>query len=217
MSNKINFGVPKNAAKRSRVRFGVLAVATVVAASTALTACGTSAQHTEKVTPTQATDQAAASVTVTDAWAKAATMTAEHPMTGVFMIVENATDHDVTVMRAESDAAKMVQLHETVADESGATTMQEVKDGFVVPAGSKRVLEPGGDHVMLMGLNQDLIAGDTTHVTLVLSDGTSIKVDPTIRDYSGAKEEYSHEETTESSEHEMSEMTHSDEAESHDH
>ena len=38
-------------------------------------------------------------------------------------------------------------------NDSGAMQMQPKADGFTVPAGGTHVLQPGGDHVMLMGLD----------------------------------------------------------------
>jgi VCBS repeat-containing protein len=61
----------------------------------------------------------------------------------------------------------MAQVHEMVAD--GATMkMQEVKAGIEVPANGTLELKPGGYHVMLMDLKQQLQAGDTVPLSLVV-------------------------------------------------
>jgi copper(I)-binding protein len=176
-----------------------------IAALAALGACspGTAGDDTHPggTNHTQGEGQTAspdgAPLVVTDAWAKAVQMDAEHPMTGVFMKLSNPTDEPLTVASAASSAARMVELHETVADENGSTTMQKVEGGFTIAPGADRVLEPGGEHVMLMGMTQDLIAGDEVEVILTLADGTEIRVTAAVRDFAGAKEEYSHEETSE--------------------
>ena len=81
-------------------------------------------------------------------------------MTGVFGKITNTSDHDVKVVSATSTATDEVQL------------------------------KPGGNHIMLMGLNCSLSAGASTTVTLKTEDGATLEFKPEARDYSGAKEEY---------------------------
>jgi copper(I)-binding protein len=60
---------------------------------------------------------------------------------------------------ATTDRASMVQLH-TVEESNGVAAMRQV-DGVAVPAGKQVALAPGGTHIMLMGLNGPLLAGET--------------------------------------------------------
>jgi hypothetical protein len=60
----------------------------------------------------------------------------------------------------------------------------------VVPAGDTITLMPGADHIMLMGLNQPLLAGETLSITIELDDGGELMVEADVRDYQGANEEY---------------------------
>ncbi|MGV3563946.1 MAG: copper chaperone PCu(A)C [Nocardioides sp.] len=55
----------------------------------------------------------------------------------------------------------------------GATSMQAVDGGIVLEAGRGKVLEPGGFHVMLMGLRDTLAPGEEVDLSLVLSDGST--------------------------------------------
>jgi len=48
----------------------------------------------------------------------------------------------------------------------GVMKMMHVEEGFAVAAGETHMLQRGGDHVMLMGLNQELKQGDTITLTL---------------------------------------------------
>jgi copper(I)-binding protein len=123
---------------------------------------------------------------VDDAWVKAT----DSDMTAMFGTVMNHSGKDRTIVSAKADVAGMVQLHETVADGSGATTMKEKKGGFPLSAGKSVTLQPGGDHVMLMGLKKKLQAGDTVTVTLTLDDGSAVKVQAPVKPFSGAKETY---------------------------
>ncbi|RKQ34860.1 copper chaperone PCu(A)C [Kocuria tytonis] len=130
---------------------------------------------------------AAAPLELGDGWAKAA----DSGMTAVFGKVTNTSDKDVTLTGAAADGtADSVQLHETAKDgQSGSTRMKEKKGGFTIPAGQSITLEPGGNHIMLMGLTCSLQPG--SDLTLRLStDAGAQDVTVPVRDYSGAKENY---------------------------
>lgn len=89
-----------------------------------------------------------------------------NPQSGaVFMTLENHTDHDCTLLGANSEAAERVELH-THREEDGVMKMMHVPEGFTIPAKGSHVLERGGDHVMLMGLHQPLLDGEVVSVTL---------------------------------------------------
>lgn len=197
------FGAHKNplAWTKSRV---VLCVALGLLAPLSLAACGSDAagndpavsetssvasQNAEGVSTTNA------KILVGDAWAKSATAE-DNAMSAVFMKLTNDSQEAITVLSARSESAEMVQLHETVVGEDGGSTMQEVDGGFELLPHSTRELAPGGDHVMLMMLTHNLVAGDTVDVQLELSDGTKMSVSAEIRDFKGAQETYSHEETS---------------------
>jgi hypothetical protein len=123
----------------------------------------------------------AASLTITDTWAKAA----DEGMTAAFGTVENSADRDITITAARSDAASAVELHEVVDD-----VMRPVEGGFTVPAGGSLTLEPGGYHLMFMGIPQPIIAGDEITVTLTMSDGSELEFTAVAKDFAGANEDY---------------------------
>ena len=125
-------------------------------------------------------------ITVTDPWVKAA----DEGMTAAFGIITNGTDADLVLTAVTTPATDMVQLHETTSDGSGGMSMQEKGGGFPLPAGGDLVLEPGGDHIMLMDLPEPLQPGDTLELTLVFSDGTEHRFTATVKDFTGAQEHY---------------------------
>lgn len=87
----------------------------------------------------------------------------------VFMHISNKGS-DAALVRASSDAAKVVELHTHVND-SGVMRMRKI-DKIDLPAGQKVVLKPGGLHVMFIGLNRDLNVGESVDVDLEFSDGS---------------------------------------------
>ncbi len=55
--------------------------------------------------------------------------------------------------------------------------MMHVKEGFSIPAGKAYTLMRGGDHLMMMGLNQSLAHGDVVKAVLVFENAGEITVD----------------------------------------
>jgi periplasmic copper chaperone A len=84
-----------------------------------------------------------------------------------FEIVNHSTTHSDRLVSASSEVAQRVELHTHVEDAGGVMRMMEVEEGFAVGPGETRMLERGGDHVMLMGLTRPLNDGDTFPLTLV--------------------------------------------------
>jgi len=152
-----------------------------VAALLCLSGCANTAE-----TPAEAPAPAADSLSITDPWIKAA----DSGMSAAFGILENASDTDITVVSAASDASTMLELHETTQNASGDMVMQEKNGGFVVPAGGSYELAPGGSHIMMMNLTAPLVAGDEATFTLTLADGSTYDFTAPAKDYSGANENY---------------------------
>ncbi|QIM16888.1 copper chaperone PCu(A)C [Leucobacter insecticola] len=170
------------------------AAAFALAAPLLLSGCSAqSAPADDKGSSTDANASASAKkeadqLKVSDAWAKAsaADMVAGEGMTGLFATITNDSDRDIKIVSATSDVAKMAELHEVVDGK-----MQEKDGGFVVPAGGTLELMPGGLHIMLMGMEKPILAGDDVHVTLELGDGSTVTLHALVKDTSGANEEYS--------------------------
>ena len=128
-------------------------------------------------------------IEVSDVWVRSSDSSVVGGMTGAFMQITNSSENDVTLVGAEIAAAGMVEIHETVMVD-GAMRMQEISSGLVIPAGSVSVLEPGGNHVMLMMLKQNVLAGDEVDITLIFSDGSEVEVTATAKPSQAGDEEY---------------------------
>ncbi|WP_036960165.1 copper chaperone PCu(A)C [Pseudoclavibacter soli] len=160
----------------------VMAAVLLTAAFTLpLSACSSSPDQQSSDTASSSEQTQQDAVTVENAWAKAAT-TADG-MTAVFGTLR-ATDGDVQLVSAETEVAGMTQLHETVDGK-----MQEKEGGFAITSDGFE-LAPGGNHIMLMKLKQDLEPGQTVTVTLHFSDGREQQFDAEVRSYTGANEQY---------------------------
>ncbi|MFC7640418.1 copper chaperone PCu(A)C [Streptosporangium lutulentum] len=140
------------------------ATTTPAAAGSTAPAAATSTAVT--ATETGAGSATASGLTITDPWVK----TVKKGMTSAFGTLVNTTDADVTVVSATSPLSPMVELHE-IADSGGKMVMRPKKGGFVIPARGSQQLQPGGDHLMLMGVTQEVKPGARIPFTLTLAAG----------------------------------------------
>ena len=93
---------------------------------------------------------------------------------GYMTVINNGTEAD-TLVSATVDFAGQVEFHE-MAMEGDVMKMREITGGIVIPAGESVKLMPGGLHVMFMGLNTPLSAGETHTATLTFEKAGTIDV-----------------------------------------
>ena len=105
---------------------------------------------------------AAAQVTVTDPWIRGTVP--QQMATGAFMQLKSAKD--VKLVEARSPIAGVVEIHEMKL-ENNVMRMRAVPE-LDLPAGRTVELKPGGYHVMLMDLKQQMKEGEVVPVTLVV-------------------------------------------------
>ncbi len=111
---------------------------------------------------------AAEAVTVSDPYVRA--MPPGQPTSLAFMGLTNNSDRDIALTNAEGTVAKTLELH-THTMQDGMLQMRKVEK-IDLPAKQTVMLETGGLHVMLIGLNHDLKPGDSISLTLVFNDGS---------------------------------------------
>jgi copper(I)-binding protein len=98
----------------------------------------------------------------------------------VFMTITNSGVEDDRLLGGSTDVAQVVEIHE-VAEDEGMMRMRPLTDGLAVPAEGAVVLEPGGFHVMLIGLTRDLTSGSTYHLTLSFARAGEVEIDVPVR------------------------------------
>ena len=103
-----------------------------------------------------------AQVSVKEPWVRATV--AQQKATGAFMQITSA--QDARLVEAKSPVAGVVEVHEMVM-EKDVMKMRAVP-GLDLPAGKSIELKPGGYHVMLMDLKQQMKVGDSVPMTLVV-------------------------------------------------
>ena len=105
---------------------------------------------------------ALAQVRVSDPWVRATV--AQQKVSGAFM--QLSASRDTRLVEVRSPVAGTVELHEMSMD-GGIMRMRAIA-GIDLPAGRAVELKPGGYHVMLLDLKQQLKEGETVLLTLVL-------------------------------------------------
>lgn len=116
-------------------------------------------------------------------WAKSA---AKGEMTAIFgNLHSNLKDKELTIEKVTSEVAGAAEIHEVASGK-----MQPLANGLTLAAAAEVDLMPGGYHIMLMQLKQDLKAGDTVKFTLHFKGGKTQELSAEVRDYSGANEDY---------------------------
>ena len=81
----------------------------------------------------------------------------------------------------QSDAAKIVEIHQTVI-EGDMARMQMLPEGVELPARDEVLLEPGSYHMMLFDLQRNLSVGDTFRVQLWFAKSDSLTVEVEVRE-----------------------------------
>ena len=117
---------------------------------------------------------------VSDAWARATPPGVE--VGAAYLVITGGTKPD-RLVGASTPRAAMVHLHDVIESE-GVARMRAIEE-VLIPAGARVILAPKGRHLMLMGLEAPLLAGQTFPLTLQFSDSAAQTVTVTVRAATG--------------------------------
>jgi periplasmic copper chaperone A len=124
-------------------------------------------------------DDACATLQILGAWARPAN--AAMPNSAAYALLLNLTNTDIQLVSASSPVAQAVELHEMIIGDDDVMQMRPLEDGILVPAGGLVHLKPGGFHVMLIGLNQDLAVDSTINLTFGFADETVLELEVPVQ------------------------------------
>lgn len=99
------------------------------------------------------------------------------------MKVHNATEAPDTITAVSSPIANMATLH--LSQEVDGIMQMNMQDSITVPVGETVSFEPGGLHIMLMGLSKPLAEGDVFPVTLSFEKAGDVTVYVDVTGLSG--------------------------------
>ncbi len=91
-----------------------------------------------------------------------------------FTVTNNGAEAD-RLVSVSTPAATVSEIHEVV-DNNGVQEMRPLENGLEIPAGATVTLAPGGYHIMMIGLTQDLNAGMTFELTLTFEKAGEVTV-----------------------------------------
>jgi periplasmic copper chaperone A len=120
----------------------------------------------------QSTDE----VAIDDAYVRA--VPPGQPNSAAFMKVSNNGSTTHALVGGSSPAAEVVELH-THTMEGGMMRMRQVEK-IDLPAGETVSLQPGGLHVMLIGLKQKLVPDEEIPLTLRFEDGSEVTMNAPV-------------------------------------
>ena len=111
-------------------------------------------------------------------WARASI--GQAPNGAAYMTITTEGQETDRLLGVESDAAKRVELHTHLMDD-GVMKMRPVEAIEIAP-GEPTLLQPGGLHVMLMGLKAPLRLGESFLMTLVFERAGRVEVEVKIEE-----------------------------------
>lgn len=117
-------------------------------------------------------------LSVSDGWSRPA---AAGNNGAAYFIIRNGTVHADTLLGVTTDSAGQAEMHMTMVDANNVMSMhpQATVD---IPAGGTVEFKPGGLHVMLVELKQELKAGDVYSLTLQFRNAGDVPVIITVQD-----------------------------------
>lgn len=87
------------------------------------------------------------------------------PNGAAYMAISNSGDEEDVLVSVSSSVAENVELH-TMEMTGGVMRMRPIEGGITLPAHDTVLLEPGGKHIMLIGLKEPLAPGSRFDLTL---------------------------------------------------
>ena len=119
-----------------------------------------------------------AEIQVDKAWVRAAPPGAG--VTAGYMQISNTGGTDITLTGAHSPQFARVEFHATRHDEHGTASMVQLPTVSLAP-GETQAFNPGGQHLMLIGPQQELAEGDSVEVIISTEAGDKISVTLPVR------------------------------------
>ena len=116
-------------------------------------------------------------ISITDPYARA--VPPNQPNSAAFMVLDNSSDTPHAIISAASPVAEVVELH-THVEVDGMMQMRPIAK-IEIAAKNQTELKPGGLHVMLIGLTQQLKPGDSVTATLHYEDGSSEEISAPVK------------------------------------
>ena len=111
-------------------------------------------------------------------------------VSAAFLNLHNNGLRPRSLIAAHSDVADAVELHNHIM-EDGMMKMRRV-DAIVIPGHGEVVLQPGGSHIMLIGLTRSLEMGERVAIELEFADGERLSFEAPVQMAPGGHDQANH-------------------------
>jgi periplasmic copper chaperone A len=97
-----------------------------------------------------------------------------------YLVIRNPGGANDRLLRVECESATAVEIH-TRVDRNGVMEMRPIDSWLDIPTNGEIVFGSGGMHIMLIGMKQDLVVGDTLALTLYFEQYGPMQVVAQVR------------------------------------
>lgn len=116
------------------------------------------------------------SLRITGAWVRPSVEA--NDVSAAYLRITNYGEDADRLLAVETTVAAHVELHSAQVD-GDIMRMRQV-NAIDIPVGETITLQPGGLHIMLMGLREPLVEGESLALTLIFESGATVAVDARI-------------------------------------
>lgn len=116
-------------------------------------------------------DRDISSITVKNAWVRQ--NIPPQSMTAAYLAIHNE-GMATALISASTPVAEVAELH-VITTDGNIMRMKKI-DRLPIPEDGSATLQPGGNHLMLIGLRRDLAPGDSIALTLTFANGYAQEV-----------------------------------------
>ena len=113
----------------------------------------------------------AGEMSISDGWIKAK----RGQMTSAFVNIKNNTGFDDTLIGVKTKFAKKSEIHTVKIDSKSNAKMMKIKS-ISIPDNKTIKLEQGGNHLMFMGLKENIVSGQKYNVTLIFENHGEVDI-----------------------------------------
>jgi periplasmic copper chaperone A len=115
---------------------------------------------------------------ILDAWARASHDVSNR--SAVYMSLETAGEQPDRLLAAETSAAETAELRTYWLE--GCFAHRPPVEAIELSSGARTVLDPGGLHIMLSGLQRKLVDGETIALSLRFEKAGTVRIEVPVRD-----------------------------------
>jgi copper(I)-binding protein len=124
-----------------------------------------------------ATEYGFKNILISNPWARTAPV--KNSNSAIYMEIINNSEHNDTLIKAETEISTKVEIHKTVTLDK-ISSMVAI-DKVMIPAHTTVKFAPKGLHIMIMGLNKELIENDKFNLSLTFEKAGKVDVEVIVK------------------------------------